>query len=59
MDLLTVLAHEMGHVLGLDHQSTSDKLASVMQETLAAGLRREPQASDFDHILAEETNWLL
>ena len=37
MDLLTVLTHEMGHVLGLDHEADG-----VMAETLArARGRRE------------------
>src|SRR5262249_23479689 len=38
MDLLTVLMHEMGHVLGLDHDADG-----VMQETLTAGTRRDPE----------------
>jgi hypothetical protein len=37
MDLLTVLVHEAGHLLGLDH--TAD---GVMEETLAAGTRQTP-----------------
>src|SRR5207302_9402857 len=35
MDLLTVLEHEVGHVLGCDHAETG-----VMEDTLAAGTRR-------------------
>jgi hypothetical protein len=35
MDLLTVLEHEIGHLLGRSHEATG-----VMQETLAAGTRR-------------------
>jgi hypothetical protein len=38
-----VLDHELGHVLGLDD---SDNLQDVMGETLAAGVRRLPRASD-------------
>lgn len=37
MDLLTVLLHEMGHVLGHDHDE-----GGVMSETLTAGARRSP-----------------
>jgi hypothetical protein len=35
MDLLTVLEHEVGHLLGYDHVD-----GGVMQETLGAGIRR-------------------
>ena len=35
MDLLTVLEHEIGHLLGHDHDD-----AGVMAETLAAGVRQ-------------------
>jgi hypothetical protein len=35
MDLLRVLEHEVGHLLGRDHEA-----GGVMQETLAAGTRQ-------------------
>ena len=41
MDLLTVLMHEMGHVLGLDHD-----IKGVMQETLDPGTRLSPSRVD-------------
>src|SRR5205823_14965741 len=41
MDLLTVVMHEMGHVLGLDHDTRG-----VMQETLDPGTRLSPSRLD-------------
>jgi subtilisin-like proprotein convertase family protein len=37
MDLLTVVLHEIGHVLGMDHAESGD--SPLMSETLAAGDR--------------------
>jgi hypothetical protein len=43
MDLLSVVSHELGHVLGLqDSENTQD----VMGETLAPGVRRLPTVND-------------
>jgi hypothetical protein len=43
MDLLSVVAHELGHLLGLDHD---DRDGDVMGEALAIGVRRVPTAAD-------------
>ena len=39
MDLLTVVAHEVGHLLGYDH---SENVSDVMAATLSVGTRRVP-----------------
>jgi hypothetical protein len=43
MDLLSVVAHEFGHALGLQHSQDDD---DVMAEALAVGVRRGPQVHD-------------
>ncbi len=45
IDLLSVFMHEIGHALGLDHD-TSDHESSVMSETLSPGTRIQ---IDSDH----------
>ncbi|HMC63934.1 MAG TPA: matrixin family metalloprotease [Gemmataceae bacterium] len=39
MDLLTVLQHELGHILGYDHTD-----AGLMDATLGTGIRETPTA---------------
>ena len=46
MDLLTVVMHELGHVLGLPDDSDLTSAADLMDETLATGTRRLPSAAD-------------
>lgn len=47
MDLLSVLEHEIGHVLGFEHADSG-----VMRETLAAGTRLE-----FDSLMLSGIDW--
>src|SRR5205823_3921055 len=44
IDLLTVLMHELGHVIGLDDLPTADTAHDLMTETLNTGTRRGPTA---------------
>ena len=44
MDLLTVLMHEVGHLLGRGHETDG-----LMAETLAAGTRRTPESGPNSH----------
>jgi hypothetical protein len=43
MDLLTVLTHELGHVLGLDDDYAASYSAGVMHGLLDVGQRRMPE----------------
>jgi hypothetical protein len=51
VDLLTVLAHEFGHVLGLSHVETSTSPYSVMLDSLPLGMRRLPVTDDLTRAL--------
>jgi predicted outer membrane repeat protein len=50
-DLLTVLEHEMGHLLGLE--DLDDSIDDLMSETLEQGERRSIDAEVIDRIFAE------
>jgi hypothetical protein len=39
MDLLSVVMHEMGHILGFGHQTANEQLSGIMAEYLTAGTR--------------------
>src|SRR5207237_798583 len=43
-DLLTVVTHELGHVLGLDDIDPAAAAHDLMTQTLAPGVRRLPEA---------------
>ena len=40
MDLLTVVMHELGHILGFEDQHSAGDAGDLMYETLTAGVRR-------------------
>ncbi len=50
VDLLTVAAHELGHVLGLPDLDSGD---SLMSDSLEVGLRRLPSAALVDALFAQ------
>jgi len=52
MDLLTVVMHEIGHVLGYDHDDPNDGIATLMDDTLDTGERRSPVPSVVDVFFA-------
>ena len=54
-DLLTVVMHELGHVLGLNDLNPAEFPADLMAETLATGVRRLPSARDVAMVLAVQT----
>lgn len=51
-DLLTVLAHEQGHALGLGHEDANDLGTGLMSGLLPPGIRRKPLHEELDALFA-------
>ena len=49
MDLLTVISHEMGHILGYTHTAAVNGQAELMDATLAAGVRELPASTGISY----------
>jgi len=56
MDLLTVLTHELGHILGFDHEAGDN---SLMAATLTPGDRRMPASRAISSTLTVRSNSML
>jgi hypothetical protein len=59
MDMLSVLLHEYGHALGIDHSADAH---DYMGTTLTAGVRRLPTADEMalmQHLIAQAKNGLI
>jgi hypothetical protein len=55
LDLLTTVAHELGHVIGLDDTTSASDLNGLMHVSLVDGERRLPSAADV--ALANQSNF--
>ncbi|HZT82463.1 MAG TPA: hypothetical protein VFA26_19700, partial [Gemmataceae bacterium] len=56
VDLVSVVAHEMGHALGLPDVDATLYPASVMGDLLPLGVRRLPTAADVDALFSMQAN---
>ena len=57
MDLLTVVLHELGHVLDLADDYSHPGSDQLMSGWLEAGVKRHPAASETDALFAD-SDWL-
>jgi predicted Zn-dependent protease len=51
VDLLTVVSHELGHVLGLDDLDALSE--ALMSGTLERGVRHKPGVAELDALFAK------